>query len=811
MKHYFLVFFLIAPFIPAQTDWSNEFVCKQDSDIVRINNIISSMTLREKVGQIIMPDIQHVTPEEAKKYNLGSILNGGGSWPNNSKNSSVADWQKLSAGFYNASPVINNQIIPIIWGTDAVHGHSNVIGATVFPHNIGLGATQDTDLIYRIARSVAKEVLSTGIIWTFAPTVTVPQNDTWGRTYEGFSENPKLVSDIGEAFIKGFQGEEENFLDENHIMATAKHFIGDGGTFKGIDKGDTRINESGLKNIHGVPYYAAINACVQSIMASFNSWNGKKLHGYEYLLTDVLRNEMQFEGLVVGDWNGHGEVPGCTNANCPQSFNAGVDIYMAPDEWKELYTNTVRAVKSGDILMERLDEAVQRILHVKLRLGLLDGRKPHNYKNYVGSNAHKEIAREAVSKSLVLLKNNNSLLPLDPSQHFLIIGDAAINIMNQMGGWTITWQGTELDNTDFPGVKNIYEALAEVIIESGGSVEFSQRGNYEKKPDVVIAVFGENPYAEFFGDVDDVSFNSSDFNYLKGMQKLKNEGVPIASIFLTGRPLVINEELNLSESLLTAWLPGQMVEGISDVIFLKKGEIYKNFTGKLPFSWPKKNNQTVLNSSDPLSDHLFPFGYGLTYSDLTFMDLVEEQKIQKSIDNLIIFEGSTLQNSNEFIIENNNLPSIVNGNIFESDMKNISLRRINFKQQYDTRNIIFKKGERLNAWGIYLPTVFDFSNFSSPYLSINMRINKISKNPLFVVATCGNNCNGAFQINDLVNNSISSEWLEVDISFKCLEKRGLDLTKVDSPFMLMTNGSWNIDVNKITINNQRKSKRVIKC
>ena len=284
------------------------------------------MTLREKVGQIIMPDIQHVTPEEAKKYNLGSILNGGGSWPNNSKNSSVADWQKLSAGFYNASPVINNQIIPIIWGTDAVHGHSNVIGATVFPHNIGLGATQDTDLIYRIARSVAKEVLSTGIIWTFAPTVTVPQNDTWGRTYEGFSENPKLVSDIGEAFIKGFQGEEENFLDENHIMATAKHFIGDGGTFKGIDKGDTRINESGLKNIHGVPYYAAINACVQSIMASFNSWNGKKLHGYEYLLTDVLRNEMQFEGLVVGDWNGHGEVPGCTNANCPQSFLSLIHI-----------------------------------------------------------------------------------------------------------------------------------------------------------------------------------------------------------------------------------------------------------------------------------------------------------------------------------------------------------------------------------------------------------------------------------------------------------------------------------------------------
>ena len=283
-------------------------------------------------------------------------------------------------------------------------------------------------------RGCCKEVLSTGIVWTFAPTITVPQNDTWGRTYEGFSENQDLVSRIGKAFIEGVQGTGDEFLDSNHIMATAKHFIGDGGTFKGIDKGDTRISEGGLKNIHGTPYYSAFEACVQSVMASFNSWNGVKMHGHEYLLTDVLRDQMGFNGLVVGDWNGHGEVPGCTNANCPESFNAGVDIYMAPDEWKELYTNTVRAVKAGDISEDRLDDAVRKILTVKDRLGMLDGRKPHEYENYVGKIEHRKLAREAVSKSLVLLKNNDNLLPLDSTKHFLVIGNAAVR-NNESNGW----------------------------------------------------------------------------------------------------------------------------------------------------------------------------------------------------------------------------------------------------------------------------------------------------------------------------------------------------------------------------------------
>ena len=811
VKRFFLIALLLGISInaTASIDWSSTSSCNIE-DSKNLDEIINQMTLRQKIGQIIMPDIQYVTPDEAKKYQLGSILNGGGSWPNNKKSSSVKDWQNLSKSYYDASPVVGDQIVPIIWGTDAVHGHSNVIGATIFPHNIGIGATQDTDLIKRIAEAVAKEVLSTGIVWTFAPTITVPQNDTWGRTYEGFSENQDLVSRIGKAFIEGVQGTGDEFLDSNHIMATAKHFIGDGGTFKGIDKGDTRISEGGLKNIHGTPYYSAFEACVQSVMASFNSWNGVKMHGHEYLLTDVLRDQMGFNGLVVGDWNGHGEVPGCTNANCPESFNAGVDIYMAPDEWKELYTNTVRAVKSGDISEDRLDDAVRKILTVKERLGMLNGRKPHEYENHVGKDGHRELAREAVSKSLVMLKNNNNLLPLDSTKHFLVIGNAAVEIMNQMGGWTITWQGTELNRSDFPNTLSIYEALANQVIKNGGSIEFSQNGSYKQKPDYVIAVYGENPYAEFFGDVKDLSFKSSDLNYLSAMRKISNESIPITSIFLSGRPLAVNKQINLSSAFIAAWLPGQAVEGIADVILKKDGHINKDFTGKLSFTWPKKSTQTVLNSNDPLSDHLFAFGYGLSYADSINIPFLEEEEIIETIKSKIIFEGSPL-NANEFVIENNKSPSIVNANLYTSPETNISLKRFDLNQQYDSRNIVFNDSELMNAWGISLNENLIISELTNPYVSIKFRVNDRSNDPLFFVATCGVNCSGAINLMDFLSDQNNNSWIEADISYRCLEKSGLDLSKVYIPAMLMTSGKWDIDINKIVINKDRNSKRVIQC
>ena len=439
MKKLF-VLIIFSSCVSAQVDWSNPNACKLPNQSDLTNRILNNMTLEQKVGHVIMPEINSVTPEEVKKYQFGTILNGGGGFPNQNKNSSVQDWKNLSKSYYEASPIIDGVRVPILWGTDAVHGHNNVIGATIFPHNIGLGATRNELLVRKIGNAVAKEVASTGIIWTFAPTVAVPKNDLWGRTYEGFSENTDLVSSLGKSFIIGLQGESESFLDEDHILATVKHFVGDGGTNNGIDQGNTIIDEFLLKEVHAKPYYDAINECALSIMASFNSWNGKKMHGNKYLLTEVLKSQMGFNGFIVGDWNGHGQIPGCEDNNCPDALISGVDIYMVPTEWESLYFNTLEQVRNGVIPIERLNDAVQRILIVKEHLGLFNQRVPHSYnKNFLGSKEHIALAREAVRESIVLLKNHNNNLPMNPNKKYLIVGAMSQQIENQMGGWTITW------------------------------------------------------------------------------------------------------------------------------------------------------------------------------------------------------------------------------------------------------------------------------------------------------------------------------------------------------------------------------------
>ncbi len=620
MKKLFLLLIFFG-YLSAEINWSDPNECKLPDHSIFVNKIISNMTLEQKVGQIIMPEINSITPEEAKIFFLGTILNGGGGYPNQIKNSSIQDWKNLSKSYYEASPEVNGIKIPILWGTDAVHGHNNVIGATIFPHNIALGATRNEKLIKKIGSAVAKEVSSTGIIWTFAPTIAVPQNDLWGRTYEGYSENPDLVTQLGKNFILGLQGEGEDFLAKDFVLATAKHFLGDGGTKDGIDQGDTIVDEFTLKNVHGMPYYAAIDSCAITIMASFNSWNGLKAHGNEYLLTNVLKNQMEFDGLIVGDWNGHGQVDGCEDNNCPEAFNSGVDIFMVPQDWEALYWNTLDQVKEGIISIERLDDAVSRILNVKKHLGLFDGRVPHNYnQNYVGDSSHKLLARQAVRESLVLLKNENIMLPMNPNKNFLIIGEQSKNIENQMGGWTITWQGktwegTEITNSDFPDTDSIYQSLSKHIQNTGGNVEYSKDGSYKTKPDYVIMVYGETPYAEGFGDIDSLNFSQINSKIIEKMSKLSNEDIPIVSLFLSGRPLVVDKELSLSDAFVSIWLPGTSVEGINDVIFTENNNINYDFAGKLPFSWPSKKSSNPLNIGDQEYFPLYEYGYGLTYKN----------------------------------------------------------------------------------------------------------------------------------------------------------------------------------------------------
>ena len=622
MKKLF-VLIIFSSYISAQVDWSNPNACKLPNQSDLTNRILNNMTLEQKVGHVIMPEINSVTPEEVKKYQFGTILNGGGGFPNQNKNSSVQDWKNLSKSYYEASPIIDGVRVPILWGTDAVHGHNNVIGATIFPHNIGLGATRNELLVRKIGNAVAKEVASTGIIWTFAPTVAVPKNDLWGRTYEGFSENTDLVSSLGKSFIIGLQGESESFLDEDHILATVKHFVGDGGTNNGIDQGNTIIDEFLLKEVHAKPYYDAINECALSIMASFNSWNGKKMHGNKYLLTEVLKSQMGFNGFIVGDWNGHGQIPGCEDNNCPDALISGVDIYMVPTEWESLYFNTLEQVRNGVIPIERLNDAVQRILIVKEHLGLFNQRVPHNYnKNFLGSKDHIALAREAVRESIVLLKNHNNNLPMNPNKKYLIVGEMSQQIENQMGGWTITWQGkswegVNLSNEDFPNTQSIFDSLSNFIIQNGGSIEYSKDGSYKNKPDTVIFVYGETPYAEGEGDIVNLNFSKNNRNLLRKMRMFQKNNISVVSLFISGRPLIVDNEIKYSDSFVSIWLPGTAVEGINDVIFSNKdGSINYDFKGKLSFSWPSKTSNNPLNEKDEDYLPLYKYGYGLTYKQL---------------------------------------------------------------------------------------------------------------------------------------------------------------------------------------------------
>jgi beta-glucosidase len=591
----------------------------------KIAALLKQMTLEQKVGQMVQAEIRDATPEDVRKYRLGSILNGGGAFPGNNKHATVADWVSLADKFYEASMDTSTgaPAIPIVWGTDAVHGHNNVIGATLFPHNIGLGATRDAKLIQRIGEVTAIEVAVTGIDWTFAPTVAVVRDDRWGRTYEGYSEDPEIVRTFAERMTIGLQGAPGTaaFLDGNHVIATAKHFIGDGGTNLGVDRGDTLSSELQLRDIHGQGYFSSLSAGALTVMASYNSWRGWKLHGHEHLLTDVLKQQMGFDGPVVSDWDGVDEVQGCSKDHCAQAINAGIDLVMVPTEWRSFLERTIAEVKAGAISEARIDDAVTRILRLKYRAGLFDKGKPSsrplaNHRELIGAPEHRAVARQAVRESLVLLKNKNGVLPLTPRSKVLVAGSGANNLGKQTGGWSITWQGTENTNADFPGSTSVLAGIRAAVDKAGGSVEYNVKGEFSNKPDVAIVVFGEEPYAEYAGNVKTLDYVSPNDVDLQLLKKLRAAGIPVVSVFFSGRPMWINPELNVSDAFVAAWLPGTEGGGVADVIFKKaNGKVNHDFTGKLSFSWPKRVDQPNLNRNDAGYDPLFPYGFGLTYRD----------------------------------------------------------------------------------------------------------------------------------------------------------------------------------------------------
>lgn len=585
------------------------FSCSDNDIDKKVDAILSQMTMDEKIGQMTQLDRRFLrTEDDIIKFGIGSILSGGGSVP---EDNSIKGWADMYDRFQSLAQKTRLKI-PLIYGIDAVHGHNNVNGATIFPHNIGLGCTFDSEIVYKVADITAREVAATGIDWNFAPCLAIPQDERWGRYYEGYSEDSKLVSDLGVATIKGYQ----NVLGKNHsIAACAKHFVGDGSTIWGtgdnnymIDRGNAPISKDELYDRYLPPYQDAIDNGVLTVMASFNSFNGVKCHASKYLFTDLLKDELGFEGFVISDWRGIDEIPGDYKSDIVTSINAGIDMVMVPGDtiWGgEPYHKFLRlfkeSVNEGLINEDRINDAVRRILKVKHQLGLFEN--PFSDRSYIedfGSLEHRAVAREAVRKSVVVLKNENVLPISKDLKHIHVAGIGANDIGMQCGGWTMEWQGKMGDIT--PGTTILDGIKSSVSNQT--KISYSVDGLNGQNADIGIVVIGEEPYAEGMGDKENLALSTKDLLVLNNMKKYN---IPIVVIMLSGRPLIITEELKDWDAFLAAWLPGTEGNGVSDILF---GDYSP--TGKLSFSWPESMDQIPLDYRDK-DKALFDYDYGLTY------------------------------------------------------------------------------------------------------------------------------------------------------------------------------------------------------
>lgn len=572
----------------------------------RVESLINQMTLDEKVGQMVQAERKTASPKDVKEYLLGSILSGGGSVPT----PNTADgWARMTKGYQDAAAGTRLGI-PIIYGVDAVHGHNNVSGAVVFPHNIGLGAAADPELMARIGEVTAEELIATGVNWNFAPTIAVSRDERWGRAYESYSEIPDLVGMLAIPYITSIQ-------NTYNLAATAKHYAGDGGTKWGtgssgysIDQGNTEATEQELRKTHLAAYEKAVAAGVRTVMVSFSSWNGLKMHEHKYLIQDVLKTELKFRGFVVSDWEGIHQVRGNSFYNqVVASVNAGVDMLMEPDHWKDALRILKQAAENGDIKKERIDDAVRRILRVKFEIGLFEKPlgDPALQMHGFGSKEHREVAREAVRKSLVLLKNRNNLLPLKKNAKIFATGPAADDLGIQCGGWTIEWQGLANNSKNLIRGSTILDGFRKIAQENGGTIITD--AEKAKEADVAVVVVGEKPYAEGIGDDGNLKLEGGTAleGNIEALEQAKNTGLPTVVILISGRPRLVADYIDNWDAFVAAWLPGTEGDGVAEVLY---GEY--DFSGKLSFTWPGSIDQIPINADDAEGkDPLFPYGYGL--------------------------------------------------------------------------------------------------------------------------------------------------------------------------------------------------------
>jgi beta-glucosidase len=777
-----------------------------------VEQLLAHMTLEEKVGQMIQADIASISPEELRTYKLGSILAGGGAAPGDNVRATPQAWLNLTDDYYRASLTASSAVhppIPILFGIDAVHGHAKVVGATIFPHNVALGAAHDPDLVRRIGVATAEEVAATGIDWTFAPTVAVARDVRWGRSYESYSESPELVAAYAAAMVTGLQGQRDTpqFMGPGHTLSSVKHFLGDGGTLGGRDQGNTILPEAQLCAVHGAGYPAAIKAGALIVMASYNSWNGVKLHASHYLLTDVLKGRLGFNGFVVGDWNAHEQVPGCTKYRCAAAVLAGVDMLMAPDGWRELYENTLAQVRSGEIPKARVDDAVRRILRVKAVAGTFKRPAPKQRSDAgdftrLGSADHRALAREAVRKSLVLLKNDHGILPLNPHASILVAGGAADSIGAQTGGWTIDWQGDHNSNGDFPGGTSIFGGIQAAVAAGGGSAVLSKEGRFTDKPDAAIVVFGESPYAEFQGDRENLEFSPNDAHDLELLRRLHAEGVPTVAVFLSGRPLWVNPEINASDAFVAAWLPGSEGEGVADVLFRSTGREHYDFTGRLAFSWPETAVPVTYDAAGNVSGAQFPRGWGFDYhSTVNSPQLSEDPRIPP---HWVASKGSLFHAGHV----------TAPWSIFVAD--DGAEVHLTTAQQESPRGSVVVASEpdgSAVAWTGTQSGMFTISGRAGdmrPHaaqglaIDVRYRVDRVPTQRVKIglrctEPLCGTQGGAMLDVTQIFKSAQPGNWRTLSIPLSCFTAAGADLAEVVVPFAVETSGPFGLTISEVRL------------
>ena len=777
-----------------------------------VQELLARMTLEEKVGQMIQADIASISPADLRTYKLGSILAGGNAAPGDNVRTMPQAWLDLTDAFYRASLAATSAAhppIPILFGIDAVHGDAKILGATIFPHNVGLGAAHDPDLIRRIGQATAEEVATTGIDWTFAPTVAVARDVRWGRSYESYSESPDLVAGYAAAMVIGLQGQRDTpqFMAPGHTLSSVKHFLGDGGTLNGRDQGNTIVPEAILSTVHGAGYPAAIKAGALIVMASYNSWNGVKLHANHYLLTDILKGRLGFDGFVVGDWNAHEEIPGCTKYRCAAAILAGVDMLMAPDSWRDLYKNTLAEVRSGEIPQTRIDDAVTRILRVKTIAGLFKRPAPKQRSDAgdfarLGSRAHRALAREAVRKSLVLLKNAHGTLPLNPHAKILVAGDAADNIGKQAGGWTLDWQGDHNRNADFPGATSIFGGIQAAVTAAGGSAVLSKEGKFQEKPDAAIVVFGEVPYAEFEGDRENLDFSAEDKHPLELLRRLRAQGVPTVAIFLSGRPLWVNPEINVSDAFVAAWLPGSEGEGIADVLFRSVGADHFDFTGRLAFSWPQTAMPVRFDDRGNVSGALYPRGWGLDYgSNVDSPPLSENPGVPPqwaASPGSLFHAGHVVAPWSIFIADDTaevHLTTVRQANPSGSAVTTSEAVGNKIVWSGEQRGLFTISGRasdmrRQARQGVTLDLRYRVDQVPTGRVEIGLRCTQ----PL-----CGTRTGAMLDVTRDFKNARSGNWQTLSVPLSCFLGKGADFDSVVVPFALETSGRFGLTISDVRL------------